>query len=86
MYVTASKSVRVGNLRLTSVVCTPLDNGAVSAQCTLYEATAATSGKEFMYMRCGSPVQTVVWNDPGGIELDNLFVVVGSAWATVVWN
>lgn len=85
MVITASKAVRSGSLKLTSVVCTPSAAGD-SAHCTLYNATAATANTEVMWFRCGSGAQTVTWNDPNGYRLDNLYVAVNCAFATVVWN
>ncbi|GAJ04571.1 unnamed protein product [marine sediment metagenome] len=86
-YVTAAKSIAAGEIKkITSVICTPLSNAAVSAQLTLYNATAATANTEIMHLRCGSAAQSVIWSDSIGIGVTNLWAAVGSAYATIVWD
>ena len=93
MYITASKSVvPYGSARatrpisITSVVASPLSEAAVSAKVTLYDATAATANTEILSFICGTAPRTITWSDFNGIEVKNLYVAVGSAFATVVWR
>jgi hypothetical protein len=85
-YVTASKSIRLGTTKITSVNVTPL-NGAVCGHCTLYNATAATANAEVLYFHTGTAnPRSVSWHDVNGLEVDNLWCAVNCAYATIIWD
>jgi len=86
-YVTASASIIVGNgqkIKITSVVCTPTTLSA--GVTTLYNATAATANTEVMKIQAPIDGSSAFWADPIGLEVDNLYVALSSAFATVVWD
>ena len=84
-YVTASASIQPGPLMITSVIVTP-NAGQLSATCTIYNATAATANTEIMKFVCGTAPQTITWGDSRGVEVQNMYVALTCATATVVWE
>lgn len=92
-FVTASKSVIPYNsssntrpITLTSIVAGPLAETGICARVTLYRATAATDGTQFMVISCGTAPRTITWSDPSGIDIDKLFITLNCAVATIVWK
>jgi len=87
MFITASKSVRGGSLHLTSFILTPLNDTTISAHMTLYNATAATDGKQIIFVRCNTAnISSVSWNGNDGVRLDNLYVTISGGVTTIAWN